>query len=91
MTMVAKFKGKCRACGCEIRKGSTIEWSKAEGARHFDCRNTAATGDAARKETRFPLCPTCKVTPISWEYKRRGYQCDHCADIDEGKAFGMEW
>lgn len=36
-------------------------------------------------------CPTCKepnrLTPVD---VRKGYQCDACADRDEGRSFGME-
>ena len=36
-------------------------------------------------------CPTCKqpdrLTPAD---ARRGYQCDLCADRDEGRSYGME-
>lgn len=36
-------------------------------------------------------CPTCKepnkLTPVD---VRKHYQCDVCADRDEGRSFGME-
>lgn len=100
MTITAKFQGKCKACNGIIPKGSPIEWSKGAGARHIECTNTPegiAKRDAARSQSawnasRSPLmCPTCNANPISREYKRKGYQCDSCADRDEGKSFGMEW
>ena len=63
---------------------------------NFDRRNMFANpGSALRTATkqnpRSLPCPTCKrpdlLTPRD---VRLGYQCDDCADRDEGKSFGME-
>lgn len=32
--MAAKWRGKCRVCGCVIPQGVHIEWTKDSGARH---------------------------------------------------------
>lgn len=53
----------------------------------------ARPGSALRRATkgnpRIHPCPTCKqpnkLTPAD---VRRGYQCDDCADRDEGTVFG---
>lgn len=34
MTIIAKFNGRCVACGQALAAGSTIEWTKGVGARH---------------------------------------------------------
>ena len=35
MTITAKFDSRCVACGCSIKAGSVIEWTKGVGARHM--------------------------------------------------------
>ena len=35
VTMAAKWRGKCRLCGCVIPQGVEIEWTKESGARHL--------------------------------------------------------
>jgi len=40
----------------------------------------------ARRKSR-GLCPTCGETPISRAYIAKGYQCDACADREEGGAW----
>lgn len=32
--MIAKFPGRCKACGGAIAAGTDIQWSRADGARH---------------------------------------------------------
>jgi DNA-directed RNA polymerase subunit RPC12/RpoP len=45
---------------------------------------------ALRAGTRCYPCPTCgRDNQLTAEDKRRGYQCDYCADTAEG--FGMEY
>jgi hypothetical protein len=46
---------------------------------------------ASRTNPRNLPCPTCK-TPnrLTPKDKSKGYQCDACADRDEGRSFGME-
>ena len=34
VTMAARWRGRCRACGCVIPQGVQIEWTKDTGARH---------------------------------------------------------
>ena len=35
VVMAAKWRGKCRVCGCSIAPGTQIEWTKDGGARHL--------------------------------------------------------
>ena len=35
VTMAAKWRGRCRVCGCVIPQGVQIEWTKESGARHL--------------------------------------------------------
>jgi len=35
VVMAAKWRGKCRVCGCVIPQGVQIEWTKEGGARHL--------------------------------------------------------
>ncbi len=35
VVLVAKWRGKCRVCGCAIPPGTQIEWTKDGGARHL--------------------------------------------------------
>lgn len=89
MTITAKFDGICNACKGKIRKGERIEWCKGYGSRHVD--NCATPRATARPWNDGGTCPTCKVTWMSAAYVRKGYQCDSCADRDEGKSFGVEY
>lgn len=34
VTIAAKWRGRCRVCGCVIPQGVQIEWTKETGARH---------------------------------------------------------
>lgn len=47
---------------------------------------------ASRRNPRNLPCPTCgkpnRLTPAD---KARGYQCDACADRDEGIGFGSDY
>ena len=51
----------------------------------------SALGRSSRRNPRCLPCPTCgkpdKLTPAD---KRNGYQCDECADRDEGRGYGMD-
>lgn len=46
---------------------------------------------ANKRNPRNLPCPTCKrpnrLTPAD---RARGYQCDSCADRDEGRSYGMD-
>jgi len=46
---------------------------------------------AGRSNPRCLPCPTCgrpdRLTPAD---RAHGYQCDECADRDEGRSFGMD-
>lgn len=37
MVIKAKYSGRCRDCGGQIKKGQEIEWSREGGARHIKC------------------------------------------------------
>lgn len=36
-TMLSKYAGTCKTCGCQIRKGESITWSRKLGAQHGNC------------------------------------------------------
>ena len=42
VVMAAKWRGKCRLCGCVIVEGSQIEWTKETGARHLTAKECEA-------------------------------------------------
>jgi hypothetical protein len=46
MAREALYDGWCKVCGGKIRKGSQIEWSKAEGARHVECAGAPGHAEA---------------------------------------------
>lgn len=46
MTMAAKFAGRCRECGGQIRVGESIDWEKARGAKHVTCGTTRAAASS---------------------------------------------
>jgi len=64
-------------------------------AQEDDRPDFARRGSALRRSSRSNQrclpCPTCgkpdKLTP---QDKARGYQCDECADRDEGKSYRMD-
>lgn len=37
MTIIAKYRGKCSKCGCEIQPGDKIEWESGKSAYHTKC------------------------------------------------------
>lgn len=40
---------------------------------------------ATKRNPRIYACPTCKrKNALTQEDKRKGYQCDNCADAEEG-------
>lgn len=51
MVILAKFKGKCRVCGCTILRGDQIEWSRAEGAAHVKCTPAGAAAAEASERS----------------------------------------
>lgn len=42
VTMAAKWRGKCRLCGVALPPGTTIEWTKQDGAQHVSPEACAA-------------------------------------------------
>lgn len=60
---------------------------RAERERMFESAGSALRRSTRRNPRNLP-CPTCKqpnrLTPAD---VRRGYQCDACADRDEGLAW----
>lgn len=59
---------------------------QVDGVGFADPGGRSALRRATRRNPRCHPCPTCKspnrLTPLD---VRRGYQCDHCADRDEGR------
>jgi hypothetical protein len=51
MTITAKFRGTCKACGGEIHAGDKIEWEKGEGSRHSKCPDASAPTTPAKRKT----------------------------------------
>lgn len=57
MTMIAKFKGVCKSCGCTINVGEPINWTRGAGATHATfqaceaARNAKAIAQAAKPKT----------------------------------------
>jgi formate dehydrogenase maturation protein FdhE len=41
-TLVSKYNGTCKACGGFLAAGSTIRWTRADGARHLTDADCAA-------------------------------------------------
>lgn len=60
------------------------------GYRNRPQFNDPRSALSARGARVFP-CPTCKEpNKLTAADRARGYQCDACADRDEGRCFGME-
>lgn len=83
VAMAAKYDGRCRACGCEIRAGDAIEWTRETGARHTVC-----PGEPTRRETMSHNhilgyvsgkreCACGRRTGI-WPDGEGGYACTDC-------------
>src|SRR4249920_775528 len=43
MTIVAKFPGRCLACGGAVSAGELVEWKKGEGVTHEHCAKPTAS------------------------------------------------
>ena len=50
MQITAKFNGKCRLCGESLPKGSRIEWSRGEGAKHVQCDPNVIIEDGMNRQ-----------------------------------------
>lgn len=63
-----------------------------DGVGFADPGGRSALRAATKRNPRNRTCPTCKarnvLTPAD---VAAGYQCDRCADRDEGRMPGMEW
>jgi hypothetical protein len=56
--------------------------------RFKDPGGRSALRAATRTNPRNLPCPTCgRENQLTPEDRRRGYQCDRCADRDEGRMF----
>lgn len=82
----------------EVGKISFTDMAEAEanvnewyGKKRRFARPGSALAAPSKNNPRNLPCPTCKepnkLTPSD---HAKGYQCDNCADRDEGKSFGME-
>lgn len=64
---------------------------RKQNSREYFANNTSALRAASRGNPRNLPCPTCKqpdrLTPKD---RSLGYQCDACADRDEGGGYGPE-
>lgn len=60
MTITAKFDGRCKACGCDMPKGTIISWSRETGARHVSSQacETAKAARDARRQAMYTATPT---------------------------------
>ncbi len=52
--MAAKWRGRCRVCGCVLPQGAQIEWTKDTGARHVSAE-ACAEALASPATTELPL------------------------------------
>jgi hypothetical protein len=63
-----------------------------DGVGFADPGGRSALRAATRKNPRNLPCPTCggknRLTPLD---RRRGYQCDRCADRAEGRYTGADY
>ena len=100
MVIRSKYYGKCTVCSGKINKGDQIEWTKGQGAAHVVCAHDSTDPieehgragfadpggrSALRAGYRMFPCPTCgREDMLTSADKRRGYQCDICADGEKG-------
>ena len=49
MTITAKFRGTCTACGNTITVGETINWVRGAGASHVTCGAALAPSTTVRR------------------------------------------
>ncbi len=70
----AKYAGKCRDCGGEIRVGDSIYWQRGQGARHVDCETARLRDD---------VCPACSGHGASWN----GTPCRCCDATGSRKVY----
>lgn len=63
MTMIAKFDGRCKRCGCTIAAGTVIEWAKGFGATHA----TVQACDVARAAKQ-ATASTSMAAPVAIEF-----------------------
>lgn len=70
--MIAKFPGRCRACGGHLSAGDRIDWTKGAGARHVQCPEAQERADSTKART-----PAAVDAPFvrheKWEPCRRAH------------------
>jgi hypothetical protein len=86
----ARMAGNCVHCGTYAPAGEdTIQYRQGLGA--WKVQHRVCTEPVQAEPIRFGRglapCPTCKG-PMPFAYVAKRYQCDHCADIAEGRAWG---
>ncbi len=78
MTITAKFRGTCAACGGTVNVGDQIEWSKGNPTRHTTCPGTRAaapSGPQTPKAPKTPNAPRVAPGPIQLS-GGSGYDCN---------------
>jgi hypothetical protein len=75
-------------CRCGECFGCSAPWEDDDRSMFADPGGNSALRAASRSNPRNLPCPTCgepnRLTPAD---RQRGYQCDSCADRDEGLSF----
>lgn len=76
MRMFSKFDGKCNACGCDMPRGTDIEYTRGVGARHYlvsQCTE-AKTKRAIKRtaQTSTPLLDLTGVMKFLQDAQKRG-------------------
>jgi len=89
-----KYAGRCADCGAHLPVGTRAKWygrgkvyglnCHSNGKADYSFRDPGGKSALRAGPRRFP-CPTCKREGmLSQADVNKGYQCDRCADIDEG-------
>lgn len=88
VAMAAKYGGRCRACGGEIRVGDAIEWTRETGAVHTRCPLPGMTEQPTARQVAEHThirgyvsgrreCACGRKTGI-WPDGEGGYACPDC-------------
>ena len=81
MTIPAKYSATCSVCHGRISRGQQIKWVRGQPIRHATCGGTETQLGRTGKVP----CPGCIRRGATPPQKvRAGFQCNVCADIEEG-------
>ena len=83
VAMAAKYDGRCRACGGEIRAGDAIDWTRETGAVHAQCPGAPSARQVAehtyiRGYVSGRRSCGCGHTTGIWPDGDGGYDCPDC-------------